>query len=258
MSASKEQRLLLKLRWLREERTAVLEERQKYMYDIHRAMSYIRQNVKEANVAPKQDANSQIKPEIVSSDVEHDDDNKVLSSPELKKIFREITKKTHPDAIYHDKNISDAQKDYLTNLFMKAKSAFENQDTQTLYEIALDLEISIEKSSDDIFDLLTKSTTAIENEINKIKDTVGWMWGINHGNHPIRIKILQFCCNSQFGFIPPEDILLTTIKFCEGTLEFEAEDRFGRKVNVVTRPAQFVGRPPGNPIKALLERKKKL
>lgn len=262
MSASREQRLLLKLRWLREERTASLEERQKYIYDIHRAINYVRSRVpqqpvvipQQAPIAQEERQETSDTEDLISAESNELEQKKV--DPDLKRLFREITKKTHPDAVHHDTSISDAQKDHLTSLFMKARIAFEKQDAQSLFEIALDLDIDIEKTSSDILVILEAATKVIEDELESIKESIAWSWGNAHGNHAVRISILEYACKTtNVGANIDQSILVEAIKFCEGEITFEATDRFGRKINVVARPQQFAGRPKGNPVKEMLQRK---
>ena len=83
--------------------------------------------------------NQDIKDVIIEEDVIIPD--KISQNKDIKKIYREIVKSTHPDKIKSSK---------LNELYLEATQAYETSDVVTLYKVCLDLMIDFDWSDDEI------------------------------------------------------------------------------------------------------------
>lgn len=109
---------------------------------------------------------SQIKKKEPKLDIAQLDNN---TRVKLKKIYREIVKRTHPD------RVDSAE---LAELYIKAKSAYDDGDLFELYFIAKELKLNFK---------LTLEETRILNdliefkklEIKKLEDSFIWQWMLN-------------------------------------------------------------------------------
>ena len=93
------------------------------------------------------------KSDLLVTDVETD-------NLEVKKLYRNIVKATHPDKIKNS---------ILNDLYMEATKAYENNDIVTLYKVCSDLNISFDLPDDfivrvkDRIDLIKKQVSFLEN-----------------------------------------------------------------------------------------------
>ncbi len=97
--------------------------------------------------------------------------NKIKSqnkeTPEsVKKVFKEIAKKTHPDLVGEENS----------ELFKKAQNAVDNASYSEILHIAKQLEIPPPEPTQNDVDLLEKEVTNINKDIKKIKETYAWTW----------------------------------------------------------------------------------
>lgn len=93
----------------------------------------------------------------------------------VKNLYKRLAAKTHPDKLggKHQE-------------FQSVKEAYEKQDLGKMLELAAEYEVDYNMDKNDEI-LLTRNLRELENEINRIKDTIGWLWG--KGNKSQR----QFC-----------------------------------------------------------------
>lgn len=84
----------------------------------------------------------------------------------LKKLYREIVKKTHPDKIENEK---------LNNLYIKASVSYESQDIFNIYSICDELGISYELDESENY-ILKDKIKSLQDKINFIQSTFTWQW----------------------------------------------------------------------------------
>ena len=91
----------------------------------------------------------------------------IPKNKDLKKLYRKIASKSHPDKADNDE---DAE------LFSKAAKAYQENDLATMLDIAglLNLEI-VELSPESIF-LLSENIEKLSDGINNMKKTASWVW----------------------------------------------------------------------------------
>jgi len=100
-------------------------------------------------------------------------------SEELKRLYRKIATKTHPDKV----NVK-----YLNDLYMKAKTAYQANDIFTLYLICNDLDIEYEFPKEEV----SKFKTTIKDLKNTnafVEQTYLWAW-INEEDEKLKKNIL--------------------------------------------------------------------
>ena len=92
---------------------------------------------------------------------------KTAHNKEMKKIYRLIAEKTHPD-----KTGNNNQSDF----FSAATEAYNSDDIGALLEILVQLNIDPPELSDQLVDILQKNIDSFNQEIIKTKDSVAWAW----------------------------------------------------------------------------------
>lgn len=108
-----------------------------------------------------------------------------IEDQDMKKIFRQIALKTHPDRIGEE--VSEGDKEELVELYMRAVEASKAQDGQELLEIAYELDLKFSIDEDKEIDWLEKKSDSIEQDTSKIKQTNAWVW--YHASEEERARI---------------------------------------------------------------------
>jgi len=112
-----------------------------------------------------------------------------VSEDTMKKVYRKVANKTHPD-----KKGGDKKK------FQIAAKAKKNNDFGQLLEMADELEIDIELSNE-LIDEMNKQCNAVVNNINTIKTTTAWTW--THCQPNEKEGLRQYILAT---IIPPKDL----------------------------------------------------
>ena len=83
----------------------------------------------------------------------------------VKNLYKRLAAKTHPDKLggKHEK-------------FQSVKEAYEKQDLAKMLQLAAEYDVNY-KLDDRDEAILGKNLADIENEIDRIKSTIGWLWG---------------------------------------------------------------------------------
>jgi len=83
----------------------------------------------------------------------------------VKNLYKRLAAKTHPDKLggKHDK-------------FQKVKEAYERQDLSKMLDYAAEFDINYKLDDKDEI-ILKKNLVELEKEIERIKGTIGWLWG---------------------------------------------------------------------------------
>jgi hypothetical protein len=84
----------------------------------------------------------------------------------IKKIWREISKKTHPDR--------DKEGKY-SNYFLEASEAYQNYDLYALFKISLELGLQLELDPNDS-NIIKGKIFERREEISKIENSYLWLW----------------------------------------------------------------------------------
>jgi len=92
---------------------------------------------------------------------------------DIKKVFKQIAKKTHPDLLNFK---SPFEKERKERLFKRAKTAAEEDDYFELSEIAKELKINVPNPKRKHLKMLYSSIQKVEQELKTIKGSVAWLW----------------------------------------------------------------------------------
>jgi hypothetical protein len=103
---------------------------------------------------------------------------------EIKKIYREIVKSTHPDKIKSTK---------LNELYLEATNAYEYDDLITLYRVCSELMIDFDWSDDEILKVKER-VEKYKNQINFLESTYTFKWLKSDDNDKLKI-VLKFIEN---------------------------------------------------------------
>lgn len=103
---------------------------------------------------------------LVDEEEEEDESSTPAPSPKLKKLYREIVKKTHPDKV---------KDEFLNDLYVSATLYYENRDLISIYSICGELRIAYELESSDLI-LIKDKIDNLRYKIGFIQSTYTWKW----------------------------------------------------------------------------------
>lgn len=93
-------------------------------------------------------------------------ENSTVQNPKLKKLYREIAKKTHPDKISDDR---------MNGIYMDATRSYGDGDLFEIYSICESLGISFDVDESDI-SLMREEINNVRNRIQFLESTGAWAW----------------------------------------------------------------------------------
>ena len=99
--------------------------------------------------------------------------DKIETSEEMKDLYREIVKATHPDKT---KNLEEHEIEERTELYQEAVAGKQKGDYWGIFKAALELGVPIKKLSFDYLDELEQAISGIEEKTNKIKNDLMYKW----------------------------------------------------------------------------------
>ena len=135
-----------------------------------------------ANNKEKQEKQKQAQPEEETEQHNHDSQeqdeiaptkNEKLEDPNVKKIYRAIARKSHPDKLTEASKEEVKEKE---DLFKEAQTAIQQKDFLTLYEIAKRLDVELPEPEEGQIRLLTSNVNQIKKQLKLIKETTAWQW----------------------------------------------------------------------------------
>ena len=97
---------------------------------------------------------------------EEEDEETKFRSPKMKKLYREIVKKTHPDKI-RDKKLNE--------VYIKATKYYNDADLLSIYKVCSDLHIYYEVDIEDN-EYVKEKIFSVKDKINFIQATYTWKW----------------------------------------------------------------------------------
>jgi len=124
-------------------------------------------------------------------DTEHAIDNKSCP-PWMKKAFKAIALKTHPDKVLFRKDLSEDQKEELVKKYALAAEAVSNSSGISLLEIANSLGVELDLSPKEQISMIESKIKKIKSEITDHQNMVSWAWGENEGNLDIRVNLVVY------------------------------------------------------------------
>ena len=103
---------------------------------------------------------------VENNNDDSDDKPESIMNTNIKKLYREIVKNTHPDKIKNNK---------LNELYLEATYAYETSDLITLYRVSSELLINLELSDDELFKIKEKIGQYKE-QISFLESTYTFKW----------------------------------------------------------------------------------
>jgi len=101
------------------------------------------------------------------------DDKKLKWPKSLKKLYRKVTTKTHPDKLI---NKTEEDKVRLTEMYKKATAANKEKNIAALLFIALELDIDIPNDTIEHINDIKLNVQELEVGIKALESTYPWMW----------------------------------------------------------------------------------
>ena len=109
---------------------------------------------------------SNIQDDVIYEEMQEDCEDTKNSRSKIKKLYREIVKKTHPDRVGNKK---------LNELYIKATGMYDSNDIAGIYSICNELKIDYEIDEEDSENITTKIKTLRE-RVGFIESTFTWKW----------------------------------------------------------------------------------
>lgn len=119
--------------------------------------------------------------ELNDFEVEEKEEAKFIS-PKMKKLYREIVKKTHPDKI-RDKKLNE--------VYIKASKYYNDADLLSIYKICSDLHIYYEVDIEDN-EYVKEKIVSVKDKINFIQATYTWKWHFTESDTDKNSIILEY------------------------------------------------------------------
>lgn len=94
-----------------------------------------------------------------------DEEDVIIKDPELKKMFRQVVKNTHPDKVTNSK---------LNRLYLRANKAYEDNDISTMVQVCSELEIDI--NYDRYFEKIESMIKIYQSKMKFLKNTYTYKW----------------------------------------------------------------------------------
>ena len=121
----------------------------------------------------QQDPGPQPEPDIDPDAPDMNSANKNLD-PDVKKLFKKISSQIHPDKLSRLPDGFEISKK--SELYHKAREAYENNDLLLLADVALELDLDIPELSDEKLRQTERKIITIKKELAHIESTLVWQW----------------------------------------------------------------------------------
>lgn len=121
---------------------------------------------KKSNDETENSENKNVQDDITSIEEEQKNDEDKANISQIKKLYREIVKLTHPDKVKSNKH---------NELYIKSSKYYESGNKIGIYSICNELDIEYEIEEDDVI-LISEQISSLKNKINFIESTFAWQW----------------------------------------------------------------------------------
>lgn len=220
---AKLRRVSLKIKHLSEELEQAAELTQEYEAQFHLTMSELRAalGVKEPDKkspdAPKDvEAPGSVnfkthgepqQDNASPEDDRHDIENQSAKAPPwMKKIYKQIAMKTHPDRLCHS-DMSPYEIAECQRLFSIAKQAVQDLNGSDLVYVAEVLGINAEIPAEMRISMLVTRSEKLQKELQQMYNKPSWIWAESAGKKDTRKKILAGICKILNLQIPDDEFL---------------------------------------------------
>ena len=114
-------------------------------------------------------------------DTSNNTNNKKTTNKDIRKLYRKIAAKTHPDKTSDEK---------ISKIFSQATKAYQESDLGKLIELSHEARIENFELSEESILLLEKNIILLKNNIDTLKNTVAWTW-YNSKSEQHKDKIIE-------------------------------------------------------------------
>ena len=104
---------------------------------------------------------------------EEDDNEDVVITENIKKIYKKLSLKLHPD---RNQNLNEEEKEENAELFKEVVESYENGDLCNLLVRAREFRVKIPDLKQDDMNILNKNIDKITEKIHTIKKQTSWVW----------------------------------------------------------------------------------
>lgn len=174
---------------------------------------------------PQQQSSGGAPPPPPPPDVSEPEKKEADLDLDIKKIYRKIVMETHPDKT--DKmSLSQKEKEKRERAYKRATAAAGSADGDTLIELAVDFEIETGLDEDRIASSLRRRSKILEDEINKIRSSVEWVW--IHTTEERKVEIIKEICKRNGWLYVTDEQITESIRRVLGTHPGSKEDLMRR------------------------------
>ena len=163
----------------------------------------------------------------------------------MKKAFKAIAIKTHPDKVLFRDDLSESQKEDLVKKYAAAADAIASSSGIALLEISKSLDIELDLSPKEQIDMLENKIKKIKSEINDHKAMVSWSWGESEGDLSTRTNLIVYVRSYLKKPVLNASTIKTLIeKYENGETLFEKNNKRDKilKRKVGTHPHPSIGK----------------
>ena len=130
--------------------------------------------------------------------------------PWIKKLYRKIMLKTHPDILSAD--LSEADRLHFENLSRKAAEAYHNENEISIIKIGVELEIYGDLDFDVQKSMILEEYNKVQESILKLQQSISWKWGFGCRDLQDKIRFLKAVCEGKNATCPSDDEMQNIIK----------------------------------------------
>jgi len=105
----------------------------------------------------------------------------------------------------------------MREIFQKASSAFNKENFNSLIDIALNLDIPVEMSSQMLLEKIEDRIKSTKKEISEIENSPSWLWGESLGLDDIRAELLKKILDKKFGTQIEREKILNVLDILNNT-----------------------------------------
>jgi len=136
---------------------------------------------------------------------------KEVHPPWAKELYRKIMRKCHPD-ILQNSTISAVEKQYRAEVVLQVTEAIKNREYAEILFLGITVESYTEKlKASDQLKMLNNMFAGLADKIDKIQNSVSWLWGINWDNIESRVHIIQVVMRSKGFPLPSRQEIIAKI-----------------------------------------------
>jgi hypothetical protein len=144
---------------------------------------------------------------------------------EIKKLYRKIVQETHPDKT-EKMGLSQKEIDKRVKAYQRAAAALRDADSDTLVEIAVDLDLDTGFDDLAIAASLRRRSKILEDEIARIRNSIEWYW-IN-ATEENKIAVIKELCKRNGWIYVTDEMISEGVKYATGVHPGSKDDIMNR------------------------------